>query len=164
MGVEMRDIVLFVGVDWKALGAWLVSVNWVATSTTAGVVIFNVTIGVTAAINHVRAQRLKWRREDEDANKDSLRYQITVKEAIIAERDRKIAEIEAERKADDERIEAERKALHQHRNEINQDSLMRINEANDLRRELAQTRADLNEARRRPAVPTNNDPPHEAKS
>jgi predicted phage tail protein len=160
----MRHIVLFTGIDWKALGAWIVSVNWVATSTTAGVVIFNLTIGVTAAINHVRAQRLKWRREDEEVNKESLRHQITLKDATIAERDRKLVEIEAELRDQEERIEAERKALQKHRAEINQDSLMRINEANDLRRELAQTRSELNEARRGPAVPTNNNPPHEAKS
>lgn len=146
------------GINWAALGSWFLSVNWVATSTTFGVVIFNVAIGVTAAWNHVRAQRLKWRREDEDVNKESLRYQVAMKDAIIAERNRRIAEIEAEWKSDEGRIEDERKALHRHRNEINQDSLMRINEANDLRRELAQVRRELNEARRGPSIPTNNDP------
>jgi hypothetical protein len=133
-------------VNWAALVAWVESKNWVAISLTFGVVVFNVTMGITAGYNHFRTARLKWRKEDEEARKESISRERD--EAITrAERaEKRVADLEEDIREMEARNQADHENWHQVRGELNQSVLMQVNDANDLRRtnrELADQVRDL---------------------
>lgn len=166
-------IALFAAVNWAAIWAWITSVNWVTASTTAGVVIFNITLGVMAAVNHVKAQRLKWKKEEDEALKDTFerhakeaeerrvaaerRLEEIAKQAaversdllrVIQEKDERVVSVLAELKAHTEAMAEERRSIHAQRQELNIQSLAQINESTELRKQLREVSQELAQARR----------------
>lgn len=133
-------------VNWAALAAWVESKNWVAISLTFGVVVFNVSMGITAGWNHIRTARLKWRKEDEEARKESISHERdeAIKRAERAEK--RVADLEEDIREMEARHQADHENWNQIRVELNQSVLMQVNDANDLRRtnrELADQVRDL---------------------
>jgi chromosome segregation ATPase len=164
---------LLAAVNWAAIWAWISSVNWVAASTTLGVIIFNVTLGVMAAFNHVRAQRLKWKKEEDEALKDTFerkaneaaeaklesdrRAEEIAKQAaeeraellrLINEKDERLAIALADLKAHTEAIAVERRSIHTQRQELNKQTLEQLNESAELRKQLREVSSELAQARR----------------
>jgi chromosome segregation ATPase len=122
------------------MAEWIGKQNWVAISTTIGLIIFNVAVGWTAAINYYHAGRAKHRREQEELDKETLsgklarmtRERDTLK-VDLADRDREIAGLKAELAALEIDFQALRESAHKQRGEMNRQVLKEVNDANDLR-------------------------------
>jgi hypothetical protein len=161
-----KQILAFAAGDIAAVIAWLSQLNWVGVSTTIGVVSFNLVLAYTAARNHIRAQHLKWKRDEEEANKDSLtnqlkaaraeashaheEFRVATERAVaerqelmqkIGERDRQMAELLAS-------VEKERKSLHDQRGEMQNQSMLQLSESTELRKQIGELTRELVSARR----------------
>lgn len=138
------------GINWAALGSWIGSQNWAAISTTIGIVIFNVAVGVTAAVNYYHAGRAKHRREQEELDKDSWSARLA---RMTRERDEardEVADLNRENvnlKEDVERLESQhaelREAAHKQRGELNRQVLEQVNEANEMRDRIWQLNREI---------------------
>jgi predicted RNase H-like nuclease (RuvC/YqgF family) len=146
------------GINWAALGTWIGAQNWVAISTTIGLVIFNVAVGYTAAVNYYHAGRAKHRREQEELDKDSWSVKLA---RMAKERDEardEVADLNREvagLKEDIARLEADygalRESAHKQRGEMNRQVLKEVNEANDLRNRMWELTREVEELRARAA-------------
>lgn len=161
-----KRIALFAAIDVAAISAWISTVNWIAVSTTIGVVILNLTLGVTAAMSHFRSQKIKWKKAIDESMKDTLSQQLedARKEAAdaraeateqraemlarITEKDSRLAMLISEMQKLNESIAKERVSIHSQREEMNRASLYQTQEVVELRKQLRETMVELSAARR----------------
>jgi DNA repair exonuclease SbcCD ATPase subunit len=174
-----RKALMLAAVDLAAIWAWVAATNWVGVATSVVAIAGVVVLGYLNLRSMVHAKQIEWQKAQEAANKESILAQLQEERAerkhdaedAVEERKKlmeAVSEHAAQRKAILDQmammnasILKERESIHRQRNEVQNASLLQMEESNRLREqiaemtgELTQTRRELTEARKQLAEVT----------